>query len=1125
VSRVAWLHTLDDRDRDRAGGKAFVLGRLRRAGLPVPDGFVLAAGAAVDDPSWHADLMAAYHELGGAVAVRSSSVVEDGAHASFAGQFTTVLDVEGATAVVEAARACLRSAAGGAAYARAMGEDAGAPLAVLVQRFVPARVSGVVFTRDPRGADGLVVEAHAGRGDALVGGRVTPERFRLERATGRLLERSGAAGAIDPPTLQAVVALALAAERLLGGAQDVEWALADEGPVVLQSRPITVAADEPRDPRIRRLTRANVGEVLPGAVTPLTWSTIGFFLEQGFEAVADAAGVRALGAPPFLVLYRRRLYLNLDLALDVATRLPGVGAPEAERLVLGGGAARAPAPGPARATRVSRRARAVVLARTWRLSTSLPRAIERAEREVQALPPRGAAADASGAEVARRLEAVVALGKDVSRTHIAVSGSSAVRLALLARWLGRRAGGDPVERVNRLVAAIDEVESASPALALETIAAEAARRPPWRLWLLRPPEETAWEIPSAPDGLSRLLADFLARYGHRAVSEGELQARSWAEDPAPILGALQGLLHAGERPELRRRCRAEMRAAEEQALLSAAGPGARLLVRLLLGKAREGVRERERTKSLAIALVDRSRALVRAGARELVRAGTLRAEDDVFFLTRDELQAALGGAPVPLGVVARRRRVHEREAALSAPRDVELDQSGAEVGAGTEEAAAAGPLRGLGVSPGVGVGKARVLTAGEMDGLAPGEVLVAPVLDAALGPVLVSAAAAVVEVGGLLSHGAVVARELGVPCVVDVRDATRRIRTGDRLRVDGGRGEVTPLGDEDAERADAPAVAEASRADEAFHVLAADARARESVYFNAQDPRRGFSLVASAGVRHGGRGEALAALGLPDGRVLFRLDRGPARFGPRSLTVGATTVSWDPPGLTLDGDFAPHEAAAFPPGPLPLLLSPRTVAVRAHLTFSAGTPAVDFTRGLPDDVRAALAELGSNHVEQSGEWRGTVGVDGHTGPFDGTGSRDHSWGLRDWDAADYWRLFTLRLPGLALHALLVSARGRLVQGGFVWKDGVAQAVTRVEYAARREQGRVRELDVEVWTAADRLRLRGIVQRTLVVPVQLDRRPWRHLAGRPYRLLLHENFTRYEAGGQEGYGMAEFTDRP
>jgi pyruvate,water dikinase len=1124
LSRVAWLHTLDDRDRDRAGGKAFVLARLRRAGLPVPDGFVLETGALPDDPSWHADLVAAYRELGGAVAVRSSSLVEDGADLSYAGQFTTVLDVEGEGAVVEAARACLRSASAGAAYARAMGHDGAAPLAVLVQRFVPARVAGVVFTRDPRDPERLLVEAHAGRGDAVVGGQVTPERYVVQRDTGRLVEGAGPTSPVDAPTLQAVVALALAAERLLGAAQDVEWALGDGGPVLLQARPITATGQEPRDPRLRRLTRANVGEVLPGAVTPLTWSTIGFFLEQGFEAVADAAGVRARGAPPFLVLHLRRLYLNLDLSLEVATRLPGVDAREAERLVLGGGAA-GPAPlRGAEPARSGRRARLRVLARTLGLAAALPAAVRRAESAVSALPPRSEAAESTPGEIARRLEDLVALGRDVSRTHIAVSGSSAVRLALLGRLVGRLAGGDPVERVNRLVAAIDEVESASPALALEALAAEAARRPDWRAWLLRPPEEAAWEAASAPGGLSARLSEILARYGHRALSEGELQARSWAEDPVPVVAALQALLHAGHLPELRRRCRAELRDADEQALLSALGPLARPVARALLRKAREGVRARERTKSLAIALVDHARALVRAAARALVRAGALRTEDDVFFLTREELQAALVGGAVPAGLVARRRRLHEREAALPAPREVDLGSPGRDAAAapGVEED---GLLRGLGVSPGVGAGRAHVLDAGSTDGFAPGEVLVTPVLDAALGPMLAVASAAVAEVGGLLSHGAVVARELGVPCVVDVRDATRRIRSGDLVEVDGGRGLVRALGAEGGVAAAGPALLEGSPADEAFHPLAADPRARESVYVQAQDPARGLTLVASAGVRPGGRGEALVAIGLPDGRVLFRVERARARFGERRLTVGATTVRWDPPGLSVEGDLAPHEPAGFPPGPLPLLLMPRTAAVRLHLTFTPETPAIDLSGGLPPDARQALAELASHHVEQSGGWSGELSVDGRSLGFEGTGSRDHSWGLRDWDAADHWRLFALRLPALALHALVTSARGRLIQGGFVWREGRAHAVTRVEYAAEREGGRVRAVELEVWTGEDRLLLRGVVQRTLVVPVQIERRPWRHATGAPYRLLLHENFTRYEAGGQVGYGMAEFTERP
>ena len=178
-----------------------------------------------------------------------------------------------------------------------------------------------------------------------------------------------------------------------------------------------------------------------------------------------------------------------------------------------------------------------------------------------------------------------------------------------------------------------------------------------------------------------------------------------------------------------------------------------------------------------------------------------------------------------------------------------------------------------------------MVAAGQSVRLEPGEVLVTPVLDAALGPLLASAAAAVAEMGGTLSHGAVVARELGVPCVVEVREATRRIRTGERVLVDGSTGEVRTWAEADgaAPASLSAAVHRAHPADEAFHPLEDHPLARESVYLNAQDPARGLVLVASLGVRPGGRAEALVALGLPDGRVLFGLERGARRDSPSAV--------------------------------------------------------------------------------------------------------------------------------------------------------------------------------------------------------------------------------------------------
>jgi len=170
--------------------------------------------------------------------------------------------------------------------------------------------------------------------------------------------------------------------------------------------------------------------------------------------------------------------------------------------------------------------------------------------------------------------------------------------------------------------------------------------------------------------------------------------------------------------------------------------------------------------------------------------------------------------------------------------------------------------------------------------------------------------------------------------------------------------------------------------------------------------------------------------------------------------------------------------------------------------------------------------VGAHHVEHSGRWQGWVEVDGRHFDVEGTGSRDHSWGRRDWEAAEWWRLFTARFgDDLAVHALAVSAGGRVVEGGFVWRHGEVERIRRVAFAGRWGPLGLSALDLELGTARGPLYLAGQVERTLTVPVQLARALGRHLSGRPWRLLLHENYTRYTCAGREGRGMAEITERP
>jgi pyruvate,water dikinase len=1124
VAAILWLDEVEERDRGRVGAKAFTLARLRRDGFPVPDGFVLLAADGSLDPAREAVLRAAYARLGGAVAARSSSTLEDLEAASFAGQYRTVLDVRGEEDVVRAARTCLESAGAAAGYARAVGATETGAMAVLVQRFVEARAAGVVFTRHPRDRSALVVESHAGRVEAVVSGAVRPDRYVVDRATGATREGPSAAS-LDPADLALVVALARKVEDRLGAPQDVEWAVSPAGVALLQSRPITTAGEawDEIDPRVRYLTRANVGEVMPDAVTPLTWTTVAAFLEHGFQAVTATAGLRPRDAPPFLVLYRHHLYLNLSLSAQVGARLPGVSAQDAERLVLGGGAgATLPRVGAAGLLALSG-----VAMRLLGLARRLPAEVEACAEIVRGLPSAAAIDAAAPGALGRMLRGFLLTGRRVATAHIAVSGASAVRLAVLGRVIP--AAGPSAARVNRLVAGLEDIESVEPATALEAIAAEAADRPEWSAWLRRPAEETATELRRgrAPAGLAPRLDAFLARFGHRAVSEGELRAAAWEDDAVPVLGALHGMLDTTGAPGFGRRAAAETRRAEEEALLAPLGLVRRAVVRQTLVGAQNGIRARERTKSLAIALVHHGRRLARAAARHLVETGAIADADDVYFLTLDELVSALEGGAVPRAAIGRRRRAHARASGLAVPRDVDLRGGAPDAGPAAPEASA--PLAGLGVSGGVASGPARVVVDAARARLEPGEVLVAPVLDAGYGPLLAVAAGAVAEVGGLLSHGSVVARELGVPCVVDVPGATRRIATGDRVTVNGDSGTITLVkdgGGTTAAQAE-PDLLACDPADEGRpHPLEGHPLARESVYFNVQDKAAGVVIVASLGVRPRAAGESLLAIGLPDGRVLFGLDRGAARVA-EELAVGGAAAAWRPVRLRAATRLSIHEGRGFPPAPVPLLLAPRTAAVSLDLAFVPATPAVDLCAGLPPDVLLALRPLGDHHVEQSGAWRGTVVVDGTGFDVAGTGSRDHSWGRRDWAAADHWRLFTARLgDDLAVHALAVGVRGRLVEGGFVWRGGRAERITRVRCAAQREDEALRSFELEVVTAAGPpLRLRGRVWRTVTVPVQLERRPWRHLVGRPYRLTLQENFTVYEGEGRMGQGMAELTQRP
>lgn len=771
-------------DHPEAGGKARGLARLAAAGLRVPDGLVVLdlhgpAPAALRD--WYAAQGAP------PVAVRSSGRDEDGAVRSFAGQYESVLDVRGLEALDAALAACLASAASARARAYADG-DAG--LAIVVQRMVRARSAGVVFTVDPvTGArESLLIESIAGLGEALVGGLARPDRDRVDRR-GVIVQRdpSGAAPLLGAAELAALTAGALRAEAAFGGPLDLEWAIDEAGEVHwLQARPITTLAgagldefDTPVPDPTSLFTRYNTGEVMPGAVTPLTWDVVGRSLDDAMRSIFVELGVFPADACPGCVAaFSGHVFLDLGTTYRFSAGILG-STKEGVDISLAGRPLPVtfPFPRPRRLQRV----RATV--RYLRFLDAAARERERFAAEVArfAFTP---ASDARGwfAQLRDARQRSTAAWRAHLRTSMR---SGSIGDAMLMTLTG---GAAPDASHHAIMAAlladVGDVVGADLVRDLERAAAHVAADRDRAARFVADAPEAALEWlrgPTAGPAGAAFVA-LLAAHGDRCIRELELAAADWSEDPRPLVRAMQAQVQArlaGHTPPPRRRA---VPPRLRVPLL------ARLALRALVPRARLAIVERERSKALAIKVVRTLKRAFAALADCLVRDARLPDPALVYFLTLGEL-GRLVDAPDPALVqrAHQRRNIHRRQELLEFP----MVSVGVPRPAPPPPPVAAGAasLAGTPVSRGVVRGPARVArTLAEAAALRPGEILITPHTDVGWTPCFSVAAGIATEIGGVLSHGAVVAREYGLPAVVDLQGATRIFKTGDDVVLDGDRG-------------------------------------------------------------------------------------------------------------------------------------------------------------------------------------------------------------------------------------------------------------------------------------------------------------------------------------------------
>jgi phosphohistidine swiveling domain-containing protein len=777
---------LDEITDASVGGKAYGLSRLAAMGLAVPPTFVIRdarSGSHRDDLEQHLRL------IGDVVAVRSSAQGEDGSDASFAGQYETVLGVRGIAALHAAIDHCVASAGAERAqrYRQDQLGDCTTSMNVVVQRMVDARVAGVVFTADPVSArrDLLVIDAVAGLGEVLVSGGATPDHYAVNR-TGDVVRRHlvGATPLLSDEQIAAITQQARAAADHEGHPLDLEWAIDHAGELFwLQARPITTLPADPNefDTTLPRhgdvLTISNASEMMPGAMCPLTMSFTGSGIDHGLQHMQVTVGARERIEQDWQVTASAygHLFLNLTGNVVLSAAVLGSSAEQTAQTICGRSVPELAEPPP-----LPLRRRVLNSTRLLRYCLEAPRVVERFDRDVDRFQ-------------ITLLDDSPAMWSEIAgkswffdhamAVHIQSSALSGFLGAIVENMVSARSStSSAAEQAEtaRLLAGASGVESAVMLDELDSLIDLVLRQRDCASDFLGTPAADAvqWlrSTPGVRDGFER----FLGNHGHRGYRELCVRDPSWGDDPTPLVQSMQAAVHArlvtgGDR---------EQRVDEiERSDLGRA-------LRWTLPRAHRAIRRREHTKSRLVDVAHRFQVAFRHLGSLMESEGLLPDADLVNFLTTREIPGFIASpSDAMVATTIARRNVLEYQQTLEFPETSvglpePLEPQPTDLGDGV--------LQGRPASRGVVEGTVRVAhTLTDAASLEPGEILVTPVTDIGWTPYFSLIAGLVTDLGSSVSHGAVIAREYGLPCVVNTRRGTHVLRTGDRVRLDGDAGTVT----------------------------------------------------------------------------------------------------------------------------------------------------------------------------------------------------------------------------------------------------------------------------------------------------------------------------------------------
>jgi phosphohistidine swiveling domain-containing protein len=740
----------------------------------------------------------AYRRLGGSVAVRSSMVGEDSAHASFAGQLGTSLHIGDEGALLAAIRHCWASVFSTRLLSYWAHRQASAgdllperlAIAVIVQRMVDARAAGVAFTADPlTGENAVVIEATAGLADRLVQGLCDPQRYVID-PRGVLIRSTLPEGigspALDEETVLHVARLVRRIHRYMGEPQDVEWAWDGQDLLVLQSRPITSLTGR------RVYSDSLVSDMLPGYVKPLVWSIsatsmLEDVLGRVFTALIGPNDIR------FRDLARRfysRIYADQTLLGELLDRM-GLPANFFETMSRDEQADhRTPMSISSRTIVTLARMARFAIQHGWNAS-EVKAYIDRHDQELDSYR----SAEWSQAEDAVLWSRTQQLRRLYSETlwyNFVGPMNTMLRTQLLIlvarRWASDVSSAD-------LMWGLAGRRSLVPDREIRLLAQLASRLDDRAISVLSHGDDIEIRsVLSASEPGQELLARFdafLLQFGFLSANGTDLSQTPWIENPTIIWRAIaRGTLHGqGSAPldhqEIRDNARTRVRAK--------LGWVHRIIFDRLIAGTSRYLALREHSSALISEDSYQLRRLFLALGDRFVSRDMLTDREDVFYLALDELQDLLDGRLEP--ATARERVVLQRHQ-MSEHAKLELPHTFCgeprPVALSELQYPGATYLSGIAGSPGQVEGLARIIQDPLQDTstLSVDDILIVPFTDVSWTPLFTGIAGLVAETGGQLSHSAIVAREHGLPAVVNVKNATRVIQEGQRIAVDGDQGRV-----------------------------------------------------------------------------------------------------------------------------------------------------------------------------------------------------------------------------------------------------------------------------------------------------------------------------------------------